>query len=240
MPGGLTLLQSLPVDIPTPASGKVTIFFNTSTLLPSYKDDAGVVHTLTGSAGIAGSAGPIGPVMFADAGLDGEMGIGAPGIQGPPGTNGSGSAAWSLVGSSTPTGVNLVDFTGLAGLTDVRVVIRGITYGTSDQTAVRVSTNNGSSYLAASGDYSRIAGNGDETVDNALAFHSGNGTTAKTGEVYIEGFNLTGFKISRATIFSVDGINLRIIPVASALNAVRVCSLAGFNFTGGTIQVFGR
>jgi hypothetical protein len=57
---GLTLLQSTAVDIPTPASGKVTIFFNTATGLPSYKDDAGVVHSMVGATGSTGSQGPAG------------------------------------------------------------------------------------------------------------------------------------------------------------------------------------
>jgi hypothetical protein len=62
MASGLTLLHSAAADIPTPAAGKVTIFFNTATGLPSYKDDAGSVSPLgtEGSAGPAGDPGPPG------------------------------------------------------------------------------------------------------------------------------------------------------------------------------------
>lgn len=63
MAAGLTLLASDPADIPTPAAGKVTIFFNTLTGYPSYKDDAGSVSPLgtAGSPGPAGADGADGP-----------------------------------------------------------------------------------------------------------------------------------------------------------------------------------
>lgn len=60
MASGLTLLASDPADVPTPAAGKVTIFFNTLTSLPSYKDDAGSVSPL-GSEGAPGPQGDPGP-----------------------------------------------------------------------------------------------------------------------------------------------------------------------------------
>jgi len=73
MPGGLTLLASLPADIPTPAAGKVTIFFNLTTGLPSYKDDTGVTHTLVGTAGVTGSAGPSGSPGYGFDGNDADL-----------------------------------------------------------------------------------------------------------------------------------------------------------------------
>lgn len=57
--GGLTLLACLPADVPTPASGKATIFFNLTSGLPSYKNDVGTVLPL----GATGAQGPIGPPM---------------------------------------------------------------------------------------------------------------------------------------------------------------------------------
>jgi hypothetical protein len=104
MPGGLTLLASTNALIPTPASGKVTIYFSTDLNAPAYKDDTGLVHTLIGSTGqvgptgiqgpegeqpdvilalpgpqgnpgVTGTAGPIGPMMAMEQGVDGEDGI---------------------------------------------------------------------------------------------------------------------------------------------------------------------
>ena len=60
MAAGLTLLASAPDAVPTPAAGKVTIFFNTATSLPSYKDENGDVSPL-GTEGPPGDQGDPGP-----------------------------------------------------------------------------------------------------------------------------------------------------------------------------------
>ncbi len=94
MPGGLTLLASSAAAIPTPASGKVTIFFNTTTLLPSYKDDAGVVHSLIGAVGPQGSVGIQGEI-----GDEPDIVLALPGPQGNPGPTGAqGPMGVSIIG----------------------------------------------------------------------------------------------------------------------------------------------
>lgn len=85
MPGGITLLASAPGDIPTPPAGKVTIFFNTSTNEPAYKNELGIVNPLEGPAG---PQGPEGPPGFAIDGDDGDPPIALPGPQGNPGITG--------------------------------------------------------------------------------------------------------------------------------------------------------
>lgn len=57
MASGLVFTAADPADIPTPTTGKVTVFFNTLTGVPSYKDDTGTVSPL----GTQGSQGPAGP-----------------------------------------------------------------------------------------------------------------------------------------------------------------------------------
>jgi hypothetical protein len=104
MPGGITLLQSLAADIPTPPAGKVTIFFNTTTALPSYKDSTGAVSTL-GTIGATGAAGPSGVPGFAFDGEAGDFMISQPGPQGNPGTT----------GPAGPVGPIMVVEDGLAG-----------------------------------------------------------------------------------------------------------------------------
>lgn len=83
MPGGLTLLASASVDIPTPAAGKVTVFFDLGTLLPSYKNDVGIVLPLTGPQGIQGPSG-----IQGEQGDEGEVPIALAGPQGNPGPTG--------------------------------------------------------------------------------------------------------------------------------------------------------
>jgi hypothetical protein len=88
MPGGLTLLESLNADIPTPAAGKVTIYFSIDISAPAYKDDVGVVHTLVGPAGSTGAAGAQGPAGLAQDGEDGDPFL-VVGPTGPPGNTGA-------------------------------------------------------------------------------------------------------------------------------------------------------
>lgn len=85
MPGGITLLESTSADIPTPVAGKDTIFINIDTGQPSYKDSAGLVHSLIG---ITGAAGPQGPIGFGMDGDNGEM-LMIPGVPGPTGATGA-------------------------------------------------------------------------------------------------------------------------------------------------------
>ncbi len=46
---GLTILETAAASVPTPASGKSTLFFESADSLPKYKDDAGTTRTI-GSA----------------------------------------------------------------------------------------------------------------------------------------------------------------------------------------------
>lgn len=105
MPGGLTLLASANANIPTPAAGKVTIFFSLTDGVPSYKNDAGTVLPL-GTTGPTGSIGPMGPAIpFLFDPIQGEDGIpGPPGLAGSSGSSSSTSiikAANETVTSST-------------------------------------------------------------------------------------------------------------------------------------------
>lgn len=88
MPGGITLKESAPVDIPAPDSGKDTIFIDNTAVpipVPSYKDSSGVVHTLLGSKGDKGDTGAL--VLGLD-GNDGEDAVAIPGNQGATGLQG--------------------------------------------------------------------------------------------------------------------------------------------------------
>jgi hypothetical protein len=77
MPGGLTLLQSLDADIPTPAASKITVYFSSNLGLPAYKDSSGVVHSLVGVTGAQGQTGPV--ILQDDSGGGGGSDLSAPG-----------------------------------------------------------------------------------------------------------------------------------------------------------------
>ncbi len=199
---------------------------------------------VNGTNGTNGIDGIIGISIPGLDGLDGSDGLsitipgpaGAQGIQGIPG-----SASWTLISSSSPSGVNNVAFTGLAGYGEIRVLVRLMTFASNDETVCQVSIDNGATYLTSSGDYIGVSGLGGESNKSNLEFYAATNTTpGRSGEILIEGFNLTDPKVVRSNFFSTDSVNLRIIPTANALSALKVLSASANNFTGGTIYVFGR
>jgi len=273
MPGGITLKESDPIDIPTPDTNKDTIFIDNTVIppAPAYKDDVGVTRALTGSAGsigpigplgpqgldgedgdffialpgpqgnpgnigLTGDAGPVGPMMVVQDGIDGEDGISIPG---PAGVDGGGGA-WVLAASSSPVAQATVDFIGLAGATDIRILLVGMTLSLSGEIQLRVSIDNGANFLSTSGDYVAVSGVGTPTNVAMLRFYAANATTAKSGEISITGCNLaTAPKVARSNLFSTDSIHLSYIPTLNAINAIRVFSTTG-TMSAGTIYVFTR
>lgn len=266
MPGGLTLLASPNSGIPTPAAGKVTIFFSLDLIAPAYKNDTGVVLPLTGAAGVQGIQGLQGPegempdYPLALPGPQGNPGTtGATGAQGPPGitwmpddpipeeniipsvpiTRSPG--AWELIATQALSGAAQYDFNNLSQYTDLRIFFLNVTFGSSSQTQVRVSIDNGATFLAASGDYVGVAGIGSTTNFTELIPYSGAATVARSGEVFIQGTNLVNCpKISRTVIFSSDSVYERYMPTNGAINGIRINNSAAVNFTGGTAYIMGR
>ncbi len=153
---------------------------------------------------------------------------------------GTASAAWTFITSQVCAGAAQYDFPNLSAYTDIRVVIRAVTQSSTGVVQMRVSTDNGSTFLAASGDYIGVSGSGVTTNTTELAFFATNATAARDGFLLIEGFNGTQLKTAHATFFSTDSVGYRVIPTTTALNAVRVLTSGAGNLSGGTIYVFGR
>lgn len=150
--------------------------------------------------------------------------------------------AWVLsnTGGTALSGVDHVDQTGLSACTDVGVTVRGASTVSSTSVGVRVSTDNGSTFLSSSGDYISVTGNGVEANETGLLFDSlGNSTSTRTGDIEIARFNVAAPKTARSNFFSTDGINLRMVTTTTALNAVRIFSNSG-NFNAGTVYFFCR
>lgn len=81
---GITLTEVANATIPTPASGKVTVYMSVEEAGPAFKDDAAAVTSLigaTGSTGATGAAGPAGgavsiPYVFSTTTTDSDPGSG--------------------------------------------------------------------------------------------------------------------------------------------------------------------
>lgn len=146
------------------------------------------------------------------------------------------SDGWALVSTWTyASDVAQVDFTDLA-YDEVRVVARSVTKQTTGTLNVRVSTNNGSSYKTASGDYYSIAADGQETALTGVPMHDTNATLLRSGSAILSGLRGSSQKQARAENRNI----FNTIETTSVVNALRVYPSGGGNITGGTITVFGR
>lgn len=196
---------------------------------------------IAGAAGAIGAGGPAGPLTLGPMGLNGEDGDDGYPIPGPRGETGATGAAgagasWALIEERTMTGNANEDFINLSTYSEILVILRDVTQSASGILSLRVSTDNGSTFLTASGDYVDIAAAGTEADGTRLSFHSTSTTAARSGGIILRGFDLTTMK---------SGSNLNItdffvIPTTTALNAVRVFGSAGGNLNAGTVYVYGR
>src|SRR5438132_1552406 len=91
---GITIKGTTEASIPTPATGKATIFFDTDLApdAPAYKDDAGTVTSMKGSAGATGATGATGTTGATGA-TGGTGATGATGATGGTGATGPGAAS---------------------------------------------------------------------------------------------------------------------------------------------------
>lgn len=188
----------------------------------------------TGATGAAGTpGGPIGPP-----GRDGEDGEDAwPMVVLPSRSSGAASAAWTLLDTRTCTGNANEDFLNLSAYNELLVFLSAVTASALGLRTLRVSSDNGSTFLATSGDYASVNTAGSLTNQTAIQFHTTTATSARTAWMMLSNFNTTAPKISRG----IDNLINFTIPTAAAtaLNAIRIINTAG-NLNAGTIYVFGR
>lgn len=171
-----------------------------------------------------------------------QDGFGPIGVINTVASSSGGGGSWTLknTGGSALSGLGNLDQTGLSACTDVNVLVNAATTSGSANIGVRVSTDDGSTFLASSGSYLAISSAGVPTNATELLFDSAGPTTAaRTGSVLISQFNVVAPKTSRSNIFTVDGIYLRVVPTTTAFNAVRIFVASG-TFTGGTVYFFCR
>ena len=124
-----------------------------------------------------------------------------------------------------------VDFTGLAGATDIRLIMSAVTKSVSGAPIVVVSVNNGASYYTTSGDYAFMDTNGVRTNATTMAqFHLTNATAARDGIVEIQNTAVSPAVGLNVTV----AVSHRLFHAStSAINAVRISPSPAANFTGG-------
>jgi hypothetical protein len=157
--------------------------------------------------------------------------------------------AWALVGAGqTAAGVwdfavdgakANVDFTGLAGHTDILVIADSVTKSVSGVLSLFVSTDNGSTWFTTSGDYVVFDANGAETNTTSCLFHATNATAARSGAIRIMGANVSG-TVKVCEQLNNMGFNRLFAGSTSAINAIRINGSGGGNLTGGKIYCLAR
>lgn len=149
--------------------------------------------------------------------------------------NPASGSVWELVGTWTHSGdVSFVDFD-VSGYSAINIIGRLITLSVSGFRAVLVSTDGGSTFYTASGDYKTLSNTGVESNTTSWGSHFGASTTATTFTANAEGINITG-TIKR---MESNGNPDRLFTVSTdAITDIRVKATAG-SFTGGSINIVG-
>lgn len=152
-------------------------------------------------------------------------------------------AGWVLAASSAASG-SAVNFTGLAGVTDIMVIARQVTLSSSGVAVVQVSVDNGSNYFSTSGNYIAIVNDtGVEANTIGASMWNTSATAARSGVVKIEGANVTGaprlIHCLGNTPSAIHAQRLFVADTANDIDAVRIVPTAG-TFSGGNFYVFTR
>lgn len=203
-------------------------------------EDATPVPGPRGSDGATGAVGPAGPVTIGPMGIDGvdgEDGMMIPGPQGPAGADGAAGSGgeWELIEERTMAGNTEEDFTDLGDYTSIMVLCRNITKSVSGTIQLRVSVDNGSTFLAGTS-YTSITGAGVESGVALLNLHTTSTTSARSASFIIFGNVSTVPKVGLRSVTS-DHV---IFDTTSVIDAVRIFPSAGGTFPAGTIAVYGR
>ena len=149
----------------------------------------------------------------------------------------SGGGGWTFVTTAAASGTT-VDFIGLGGYSEIMIIMKGVTATGNCIRQLLVSTNNGSTFLNASGNYINLDSNGAETNSDVLSFDNGNNAASHSGWLIISAFNNT--QCAKPVTAAFPAANLvGLVNTTSALSAIRAQPHAN-SFNGGNFFVFGR
>lgn len=146
------------------------------------------------------------------------------------------SSGWDLIAAQATDGTqSQYDFINLASFSDILVIAVAITKSASQTLDLIVSTDNGSTFLTASGDYQSISSTGVITNLTAIQLHATASALSRTGLGIIYNFN--GNTPKWCHLITTPSF---LVPTTTPLNAIRVKSSGGATLNVGTIYVLGR
>lgn len=148
------------------------------------------------------------------------------------------SGGYTVVQTGSLPAATTQDITGLSAYSDLVVLVVGVTFGSASKAQLRVSTDNGSTFKSASGDYKYLSGAGAETSATEIDFYDTTATAARTGIMVVNGINVgSAPKLAKCQFFNTDHGTV-LINVTSQVNAIRI--LGSVAFTGGTYYVLAK
>jgi hypothetical protein len=149
-----------------------------------------------------------------------------------------GSAAWTLISSTSPSAASQVDVTGLSGYDELLIVARALTASVSGVRQIQVSVDNGSSFDTTAANYQVVSTAGVESnaASAAIAYHTTGSTAARTLIAHIK--NLKG--AVKACSFKGADTDIIYVGSSSDVDAIRVNNNNGGTITGGPVYVYGR
>ena len=145
-------------------------------------------------------------------------------------------ASWELIETRTSISGNSVeDFTDLSDYSEIMVLAHRVTRSTSSNVAVRVSDDNGLTWMTSG--YYRPGG---DITESLIQITFSATTDERSGNLHLPRFNSTDeFKPCFAPPLNATFGNVTSIENANPLNAIQVISSNG-TFTGGKISVYGK
>lgn len=152
-----------------------------------------------------------------------------------------GGSEWTLADSyDFATAANSRDFTGLAGANEILVTLTDITKAANDTVALRVSTNNGSSFFSTSGNYRSIGSTGIASNDTSALVIAGSTTASRVGLARLLNPAVSGPKIIKADTASTTVYTDFVGDNANDIDAIRIFTPGGNNMNGGVARVYTR
>lgn len=157
----------------------------------------------------------------------------------PPGGSGLGSGGWELHGSWVQSvngnATGSLDFTGLAGVSDIKVVILGVTKSSAAGIDLLVSQDNGATFFNTSGNYISFT-TGAPTNQASFFLPGGSTTASRSGAAILFGCESHP---ALATPVNSGGVTMLFAANSSPIDAIRIIFGAG-SLTAGSILVFKR